>query len=81
MDADKSVRATGLGAAILIAMINFYRHQISPYTMPSCKFTPTCSRYALDAVRRYGVFKGAWLATWRVLRCNPFTRGGYDPLV
>lgn len=73
--------APNLGAAILIAMIVFYRRHISPFTLPSCKYTPTCSRYAMDAVRRYGVLKGSWLAAWRVLRCNPFTKGGYDPLV
>ena len=69
------------GTWLLIALIQFYRRYVSPYTMPSCKYTPTCSRYALDAVRRYGFFKGSWLATWRVLRCNPFTKGGYDPLL
>ena len=69
------------GAALLIGLIVFYRRHISPYTLPSCRYTPTCSRYAMDAVRRYGVLKGSWLATWRVLRCNPFTRGGYEPLV
>jgi putative membrane protein insertion efficiency factor len=73
--------APNLGAAALIGLIKLYRRFISPYTMPSCKYTPTCSRYAMDAVRRYGVFKGSWLATWRILRCNPFARGGYDPLL
>lgn len=66
---------------VLCALIAFYRRFISPFTIPSCRFTPTCSRYALDAVRRYGVLKGGWLACWRVLRCNPFCHGGYDPLL
>ena len=66
---------------MLAGAIEFYRRFISPYTIPSCRFTPTCSRYALDAVRRYGALKGGWLACWRVLRCNPFNKGGYDPLL
>jgi uncharacterized protein len=70
-----------LPSSALCALIMFYRRFISPYTMPTCRFTPTCSRYALDAVRRYGVIKGGWLGFWRVLRCNPFCRGGYDPLL
>lgn len=71
---------TRLPSIALCAMIALYRRFISPFTMPSCRFTPTCSRYALDAVRRYGVLKGGWLALWRVLRCNPLCHGGYDPL-
>jgi putative membrane protein insertion efficiency factor len=71
---------TGLAAATLLFLILCYRRYVSPYTVPSCRFTPTCSRYAIDAVRRYGALQGSWLAIWRVLRCNPFCRGGYDPL-
>ena len=70
-----------LPSLLVIALIAFYRRFISPFTPPSCRFTPTCSRYALDALRRYGLFKGCWLAAWRVLRCNPFHPGGYDPLL
>ena len=70
-----------LPSLAVIGLIQLYRRFISPVTPPSCRFTPTCSRYAVDALRRYGLFKGAWLAAWRVLRCNPFTRGGYDPLL
>jgi hypothetical protein len=65
---------------MLCGLIAFYRRCISPFTLPTCRFTPTCSRYALDAVRRYGVLRGGWLACWRVLRCNPLCHGGYDPL-
>lgn len=64
-----------------IGIIRLYRRFVSPYSMPSCRFTPTCSRYGIDAFRRYGVVKGGWLAFWRLLRCNPFTKGGYDPLL
>ena len=65
----------GIGAVCL------YRRFVSPITIPTCRFTPTCSRYAIDALRRYGLIHGGWLAFWRLLRCNPFNRGGYDPLL
>jgi putative membrane protein insertion efficiency factor len=68
-------------ALLLIALIQFHRRVVSPLTPPTCRFTPSCSRYSLDAVRRYGAIRGGWLAAWRVLRCNPFHPGGYDPLV
>jgi len=70
-----------LPAITLAGLIQFYRRYVSPYSIPSCRFTPTCSRYAVDAVRRYGAIRGGWLAAWRVLRCNPFNKGGYDPLL
>lgn len=47
---------------------------------PCCKYYPTCSQYALEAIKKYGAFKGLALAVWRVLRCNPFSKGGYDPV-
>lgn len=65
---------------LFLALINFYRTKISPHTPPSCRFTPTCSQYAFEAIERFGAFKGLILAIWRVLRCNPFSRGGYDPV-
>jgi len=68
-------------ALLLIALIQFHRRFVSPLTPPTCRFTPSCSRYGLDAVMRYGAIRGGWLAAWRVLRCNPFHSGGYDPLV
>lgn len=66
---------------LCIALIKFYRKYISPmkgYGM--CKYTPTCSEYALQAYEKYGFFKGTALTVWRILRCNPFSKGGYDPL-
>ena len=62
----------------LIWLIKFYRKYISPKTPPSCKFTPTCSQYGLEAIERFGAFKGGFMTLWRILRCNPFSKGGYD---
>ena len=65
---------------LLLALIKFYRSAISPHTVPSCKYTPTCSQYGLEAIERFGALKGAALTIWRILRCNPFSKGGYDPV-
>ncbi|MGL4772124.1 MAG: membrane protein insertion efficiency factor YidD [Clostridium sp.] len=65
---------------ILISLIKFYRKSISPNKPPCCKFYPTCSQYAIDAVEKYGAIKGGIMAVWRILRCNPFNKGGYDPV-
>ena len=65
---------------ILLALIRFYRRAISPMTPASCKYIPTCSQYGLEAIERFGAFKGGLLTLWRVLRCNPWSRGGYDPV-
>lgn len=64
----------------LISAIAFYRRAISPLTPPSCRFVPSCSEYALIAVERYGAARGGWLAMKRLLRCQPFSKGGYDPV-
>ena len=60
--------------------IRFYQRQISPLLPPRCRYIPTCSEYALEAVEKYGAVKGSWLAAKRILRCNPFHKGGYDPV-
>lgn len=65
---------------LLCAPILFYQRCISPLTPPSCRFTPTCSAYALEAIRKYGPLKGLWLAVRRILRCHPFGGHGYDPV-
>lgn len=65
---------------LLIAPIRFYRLFISPLTPPSCRFTPTCSQYAIEAIRKYGPFKGFYLALRRILRCHPWGGSGYDPV-
>lgn len=64
----------------LVVLIKFYQLCISPFTPPSCRFTPTCSQYALEALRKYGPFKGGWLALRRILRCHPWGGSGYDPV-
>ena len=66
--------------AILLALIKFYRSSVSPRTAASCKYIPTCSQYGLEAIERFGAFKGGLLTLWRILRCNPWSRGGYDPV-
>lgn len=64
----------------LILLVKFYQLCISPFTPPSCRFTPTCSQYALEALHKYGPFKGGWLALKRILRCHPWGGSGYDPV-
>mgnify|MGYP001491116022 FL=1 len=67
-------------ARVLLALIGVYRGWISPMLPPSCRFTPTCSAYAAEAIERYGAAKGTWLALRRLLRCHPFGGSGYDPV-
>ena len=71
---------TDLPRRAALCMIKFYRRQISPALPPSCRFTPTCSEYTLQAIEKFGVLKGGLLGAYRILRCNPFVRGGYDPV-
>lgn len=66
--------------SVVIAPILVYRYVVSPAIPRRCKYEPTCSRYAVDAVREYGILKGLVLAGWRLLRCNPWSHGGYDPV-
>ena len=69
--------------AVLLFLIRFYRKHISPYTPPSCRYIPTCSEYALEAVEKYGARKGGWLALRRICCCHPFYHGKhpyYDPV-
>ena len=66
---------------VILGFIRFYRTFLSPLTLPSCRFEPSCSAYALEAVERFGPAKGLLLAAWRILRCHPFHPGGYDPVV
>lgn len=66
--------------AVVVAPIVLYQKAISPALPRRCKYEPTCSRYAADAIRSYGILRGVVLASWRVLRCNPWSDGGYDPV-
>jgi putative membrane protein insertion efficiency factor len=66
---------------IFIGLIKFYRKYLSGMkTIPTCKFIPTCSEYGIEAIEKYGALKGGLLTVWRILRCNPFSKGGYDPV-
>ncbi|MED9968992.1 MAG: membrane protein insertion efficiency factor YidD [Ruminococcus sp.] len=65
---------------ILIAAIMFYKKGISPYTKSKCKYYPTCSQYGIEAIEKFGALKGSALTIWRIIRCNPFSKGGYDPV-
>jgi putative membrane protein insertion efficiency factor len=67
--------------ALVLLPVRFYRRVLSPMKRaPSCRYLPTCSEYAIDAVKQRGIFVGIALSFWRVLRCHPFARGGYDPV-
>lgn len=65
---------------ILILIIRGYQKFISPMFAPSCRFHPTCSEYAVQAISKFGVFKGTAKSAWRILKCNPFHKGGFDPV-
>jgi len=65
---------------VAVAPVLLYSRLISPALPRRCKYEPTCSRYAVDAIREYGILKGVVLAGWRLLRCNPWSYGGYDPV-
>ena len=64
----------------LIAMVSFYRKHLSDPSVPKCRYSPTCSAYALEALEKYGACKGGWLTLRRFFRCHPFRKGGYDPV-
>lgn len=65
---------------VVLLPVYFYRSFISPFTPPACRYTPTCSQYAIDAVKKHGPFKGVWLTVKRLLRCHPWGGSGYDPV-
>jgi len=75
-----SQRAARVARAAALAPILLYQRFISPAIPRRCKYEPTCSRYAAEAILRYGVWRGLVLAAWRLLRCNPWSHGGYDPV-
>lgn len=65
---------------ILIGFVQFYQKFISPMFPPSCRYTPTCSSYMIQSIERFGAIKGTGMGVWRILRCHPFVKGGYDPV-
>lgn len=65
---------------VALSLLRFYKTRVSPGLPSACRYTPTCSEYAMEAIERHGVLRGSWLATRRLVSCNPFSRGGYDPV-
>lgn len=65
---------------LVIGILRFYKAAISPFLPPACRFEPSCSEYATEAVERYGIVKGVWLGTKRLCRCHPLCQGGFDPV-
>ncbi len=65
---------------IFMGMIRTYQYTISPLLMPACRYTPTCSHYGIDAIKKHGAFKGGWMALKRIARCNPWGGHGHDPV-
>jgi putative membrane protein insertion efficiency factor len=64
-----------------LLIVRLYQRWVSPSLPPSCRYVPTCSDYAMEAIERYGVLRGGLMGAWRLLRCHPFVKGGYDPVV
>ncbi|HEX8143561.1 MAG TPA: membrane protein insertion efficiency factor YidD [Pyrinomonadaceae bacterium] len=65
---------------VLVTLLRFYKVALSPLLPPSCRFVPTCSEYAREAIERHGALRGSWMGARRLLRCHPFHPGGYDPV-
>lgn len=72
---------TEVAKTAVLALLRAYKWAVSPMFLPACRYVPTCSEFAMEAVDRYGVLRGSLMAAWRVLRCHPFAQGGYDPVV
>ncbi|MFZ0807742.1 MAG: membrane protein insertion efficiency factor YidD [Candidatus Sulfotelmatobacter sp.] len=70
-----------IGKLVVLQLLRGYKWAISPMLPPACRYVPTCSEYAMEAIDRYGVLRGGWMAATRVLRCHPFVHGGYDPVI
>nr|WP_197375928.1 membrane protein insertion efficiency factor YidD [Mycolicibacterium baixiangningiae] len=73
-------RVSVSAAKAVVYVIQLYRHMVSPLRLPSCRFTPTCSQYAVDALTEYGLVRGGWLSLVRLAKCGPWHRGGWDPI-
>ncbi|HXY14666.1 MAG TPA: membrane protein insertion efficiency factor YidD [Terriglobales bacterium] len=70
-----------IGKKLLLLLLRAYKWAISPMLLPACRYVPTCSEYAMEAVEHYGVLHGSAKALWRLMRCHPFVKGGVDPVV
>ncbi len=79
-DNDSERERLSFPARLFIRLIKSYQLFVSPRSGPCCRYTPSCSQYAIDALKIHGAFKGFFLAVWRIMRCNPFSKGGYDPV-
>jgi putative membrane protein insertion efficiency factor len=73
------LRISNLPSRLLIMLVRLYQVTLSPFIGRNCRFQPTCSHYMIGAVEKYGFWRGSWLGIYRILRCNPFCKGGYDP--
>ncbi len=73
-------RLSRLATRPLVALVRFYQRYVSPLTPPSCRYTPTCSQYTVEALQKHGPLKGGWLALKRIASCNPWGGSGYDPV-
>lgn len=71
---------TDVPSAILLFGLRLYKRMLSPLFLPACRYVPTCSEYAAEAIERHGAVRGSLMAAWRLLRCNPFVKGGFDPV-
>ena len=78
--AESRFRISCIVKQFMIAGIRFYQKFLSPLKTTKCPYIPTCSAYGLEAIQKYGAWKGGWMALWRIMRCNPFSHGGYDPV-
>ncbi|MEJ2058147.1 MAG: membrane protein insertion efficiency factor YidD [Desulfofustis sp.] len=76
----KSDTAQNIVTRTILALIRGYKYILSPLFPPACRFYPTCSAYTQEAIKKYGVIRGSLKGMWRILRCHPFSRGGYDPV-
>ena len=72
---------TGIPRALLLSALGLYKRMFSPLFLPACRYVPTCSEYARDAIEQHGAMRGSLMAVWRLLRCNPLAKGGFDPVV